>query len=89
MMQIDEVIEHTSPVTSNIEFINGKNYASEGERLSDVRVTTVMAIQGFVSIVLLFVAALLVYKVYKLVKFTDIPQLFSVLSIFMSLVCNS
>ena len=82
------MINDTSPIAANIGYMSEKNYASDGERLSDLRATTVMAIQGFISIVLLFVAALLVYKVYKLVKFTDIPQLFSVLSIFMSLVCN-
>ena len=87
-MQINQMIDDTSPITANIGYMSEKNYASDGERLSDLRVTTVMAIQGFISVVLLFVAALLVYKVYKLVKFTDIPQLFSVLSIFMSLVCN-
>ena len=82
------MIDDASPITANIGYMSEKNYASDGERLSDLRVTTVMAIQGFISVVLLFVAALLVYKVYKLVKFTDIPQLFSVLSIFMSLICN-
>ena len=87
-MQINQMIDDTSPITANIAYMSEKNYASDGERLSDLRVTTVMAIQGFISVVLLFVAALLVYKVYKLVKFTDIPQLFSVLSIFMSLACN-
>jgi len=87
-MQINQMIDDASPITANIGYMSEKNYASDGERLSDLRVTTVMAIQGFISVVLLFVAALLVYKVYKLVKFTDIPQLFSVLSIFMSLICN-
>ena len=85
---MSNLIDDTTPFTANIGYMSEKNYASDGERLSDLRVTTVMAIPGFISVVLLFVAALLVYKVYKLVKFTDIPQLFSVLSIFMSLVCK-
>lgn len=47
-----------------------------------------MILIGVFNIVFLITCGYLVYKVYKLVKTTDLPQLFSIVSIFMSIFCK-
>ena len=44
---------------------------------------------GVFNVVMLFLCGYLVFRVYKLVKTTDLPQLLSIISIFLSLACKT
>lgn len=48
----------------------------------------VMIFIGIFNLIFLFACGYLVYKVHKLVKNSDYPQLFSIISIFLSIFCK-
>ena len=53
------------------------------------KVEYVMIGLGIIHLFFVIITAILVYKVYKLVKFRDLPILLSIFSVFLSLISNN
>lgn len=53
------------------------------------KVEYVMIGLGIIHLFFVIITAVLVYKVYKLVKFRDLPILLSIFSVFLSLISNN
>ena len=60
----------------------------DGVHRSVVKLDIVMFILGVITTIFYIFSAYLIYKVFKLIRFTDKPQLLSVIGIFLSLNCK-
>ena len=72
-------------MNQDLSFVLMYQYGEDWQpRINNVIGTLIAALLG---ILLLSFSSYLVYKVYKLVKFEDVPMLLSIISITLSLIC--
>ena len=72
-------------MNQDLSFVLMNQYGEDWQpRINNAIGTLIAALMG---ILLLSFSSYLVYKVYKLVKFEDVPMLLSIISITLSLIC--